>query len=142
MSYLTSNEFKQFGYSPPDGDAFETVEQAAELVINSVTTFYDKDLGSHDLTADVSSSVNFEVQRATAFKKAVAMQIQFMIEANAKSAYQLQQGNLLSYSVDGTSMTFKEGAADAVTSGSTGLINSARVLLGRYGLLYAGVDHS
>ncbi|MCP9357377.1 hypothetical protein KBX49_09070 [Liquorilactobacillus satsumensis] len=142
MAYLTSNEFKQFGYSPPDDDTFKKVEQAAELIINGVTVFYDPDLGSHILAADASSSINFEVQRATAFKKAVAMQTQFLIEANANSAYQLQQSNLSSYSVGNTSMTFKTGAIDTMTSGSTGLLNSARLLLGRYGLLYAGVDHS
>lgn len=141
MAYLTSNEFKQFGYSPPDGDAFETAEQAAEIIINDVTNFYDSNFSVNDLAADASSSLPYRVKRATAFKKAVAMQTQFVLDANAKSAYELQQNNVSSYSVGGTSMTFKNGIADAMTVGSTGLLKTVRTLLGQYGLLYAGVDH-
>lgn len=141
MAYLTSNEFKQFGYSPPDDDTFEATEQAAEIIINNVTSFYDSNFSVNDLAADASSSLPYRVKRATGFKKAVAMQIQFVLDANVKSAYELQQNNVSSYSVGGTSMTFKSGIADTMTVGSTGLLKTVRSLLGQYGLLYAGVDH-
>ena len=141
MAYLTSNEFKQFGYSPPDDDTFETAEQASEIVINNVTSFYDSNFSVNDLAADASSSLPYRVKRATAFKKAVAMQTQFVLDTNAKSAYELQQNNISSYSVGSTSMTFKSGIADTMTVGSTGLLKTVRSLLGQYGLLYAGVDH-
>lgn len=142
MAYLTSNEFKQFGYSAPtDDDVFSQAEQAAELIINDVTSFYDGNFSVNDLTADASSSLPYRVKRATAFKKAVAMQTQFVLDTNAKSAYELQQNNVSSYSVGGTSMTFKSGIADTMTVGSTGLLKTVRSLLGQYGLLYAGVDH-
>ncbi|EJE97700.1 hypothetical protein [Liquorilactobacillus mali] len=142
MAYLTSSEFQQFGYSPPfNEDDFDSAEQSAEIAINSVTSFYDPNLGSQDLVVDVSSSFPYRVKRATAFKKAVAMQTQFVIDSNAKSAYELQQNNVSSYSVGGTSMTFKSGVADTMTVGSTGVLKAVRTLLGQYGLLYVGVDH-
>lgn len=142
MAYLTSAEFESFGYSQPaDSGTFDTAELAAEMAINSITSFYDPNLGSQDLASDVSSSFPYRVKRATAFKKAVAMQTQFVIDSNAKSAYELQQNNVSSYSVGGTSMTFKSGVADTMTVGSTGVLKAVRTLLGQYGLLYVGVDH-
>lgn len=142
MAYLTSKEFGDFGYSPPsNGGDFVKAEKAAEIIINNVTNFYDEVLGGNSLDDDASSSLTYRNQRAMAFKKAVAMQTQFIIESGIDSAYKLQQNNLSSYSVDGTSMTFKTSIAKSMTVGSTGMLKQVKALLGKYGLIYIGVDH-
>jgi hypothetical protein len=53
----------------------------------------------------------------------------------------MQAQNMASYSVGNTSMSFKNGAIDSLADSSTGLANTARNLLGRFGFLYVGVDH-
>lgn len=140
MAYLTSNEYKiMTGQNAPDN--FDELEIDAENIINSVTSYYDPAFGFHDLAADASSSHNYLVQQATAFKKAVALQVKFLNDSNSSSAFDMQQQNLASYSVSGTSMSFKNGAIDNLADSSTGLVNTARNLLGRAGLLFQGVDH-
>lgn len=140
MAYLTKNEYKIItGQDAPDN--FDDAESNAELIINSVTNYYDPAFGLHDLASDASSSTNYLVQQATAFKKAVALQVKFLLDSKTGSAYDMQVQNISSYSVGNTSMSFKNGAIDSLADSSTGLVNTARNLLGRLGLLYGGVDH-
>lgn len=140
MAYLTDNEYKIItGQNVPDN--FDDAESNAELIINSVTNYYDPAFGLHDLASDASSSANYLVQQATAFKKAVALQVKFLLDSKTGSAYDMQAQNISSYSVGNTSMSFKNGTIDNLADSSTGLVNTARNLLGRFGLLYMGVDH-
>lgn len=140
MAYLTNNEYKIItGQDAPNN--FDDAEKNAELIINSVTNYYDPVFGLHDLASDASSSANYLVQQATAFKKAVALQVKFLLDSKTSSAYDMQAQNISSYSVGNTSMNFKNGAIDSLADSSTGLVNAARNLLGRFGFLYAGVDH-
>ena len=54
MAYLTSNEYKiMTGQNAPDN--FDDAESNAELIINSVTNYYDPAFGLHDLASDASS---------------------------------------------------------------------------------------
>ncbi|WP_281829479.1 hypothetical protein [Lactobacillus amylolyticus] len=140
MAYLASNEYKiMTGQDAPEN--FDELENDAENIINSVTNYYDPAFGLHDLAADACSPFNYLVQQATAFKKAVASQVKFLNDSNSSSAFDMQQQNLASYSVGGTSMSFKNGAIDNLADSSTGLVNTAHNLLGRAGLLFQGVDH-
>lgn len=142
MAYLTSDEYKQLGYSPPEGDGeFDKLEQSAERVINAVTSYYDPYFGFHDLQAELNSSNPNISYKAKVFKKIVAMQVDFMRESKSLSNYQLQKDNMTSYSVDGTSMTFNRGASEALTYGYTGVVKPAYFMLGKSGLLYGGVNH-
>jgi hypothetical protein len=140
MAYLTSNEYKiMTGQDAPDN--FDEAESNAELIINSVTNYYDPAFGLHDLASDAISPANYLVQQATAFKKAVALQVKFLLDSKSDSVFDMQAQNMASYSVGNTSMSFKNGAIDSLADSSTGLANTARNLLGRFGFLYVGVDH-
>jgi hypothetical protein len=142
MAYLTFDEYKQLGYSPPEkGEEFDKLEKSAEKMINAITSYYDPYFGFHDLQTDILSSRKSSVYRAKTFKKAVAMQIDFMQSSKSLSNYDLQKNNVTSYSVDGTSMSFKNGVTEDLIYKSTGIFRPAYILLGQHGLLYGGVNH-
>lgn len=141
MAYLTADDFKKYGFLPPDS-GFEDAEALSERLINNVTGYYDQTMNGHDLLADLTSTTSWVARRAQQFQRAVGIQTQFLLDVGAKSNYDLTQSNLTSYSVDGTSMTFESGTIGSLTHGSTGICNETYRVLGQLGLLFAGVDHS
>lgn len=140
MPYITKEEYEQMGFTTPEN--FDELEKKAEQAINALTDYYDPFLGKHDLSADIEGSNKGVSRSARAFKKAVALQVNFMNEMGVTSIYDAQKQDLSSYSVGDTSMTFKNGTVGMVLHGSTGIVNEAYMLLAKYGFMYRGVGHS
>lgn len=139
MPYITKEEYEQMGFTTPDN--FDALEKKAEQAINALTDYYDPYMSNHDLTVDVESSKKGIYKPAKAFKKAVALQVSFMVETGITSFYEAQKQDLSSYSVGDTSMTFKNGTVGVVLHGSTGIVNEAYMMLAKYGFMYRGVGH-
>lgn len=139
MPYITIEEYEQMGFTTPDN--FDALEKKAEQAINALTDYYDPYMSNHDLTVDVESSKNGIYKPAKAFKKAVALQVSFMVETGITSVYDAQKQDISSYSVGDTSMTFKNGTVGVIMHGSTGIVNEAYMLLAKYGFMYRGVGH-
>lgn len=125
MSYLTYEEYKDFGFSEITETEFDRLIKKAGDAIDGVTRDFYQFL---DLESDVK-------YRREKFKKAVAAQIEFFHEAGATTSYSLNEPT--NVTIGRTSM----GGRSTATSDSKQPIVSDDAIryLERTGLLYRGV---
>lgn len=143
MPYLTKSDFEKLGYELKKPDNFDKLLANATTLINQICSYYDPAFAYHDLDADSNSNPDsYLFRQATAFKKAVALEMLFLEDSGYSSAYELAQGTLNSFTVGHTSMSLNPSAGQNLTVGSTGVVKSAYDLLGHYGLLFSGVASS
>lgn len=141
MADITEEEYQQYGFTF-SGTNFDSLANVAEGMINHATSFYDPVFEFHNLANDLASTKPFIQLRAKAFKKSIALQLNLLVQTGSKSAADMAKNDLASYSVGGTSMSFNGSSMAGLVYGDTGIATSAYELLGRFGLLYRGVDHS
>lgn len=127
MALLNKDEFQKLTGIVPDAD-FDKLEKAAEIMINPLTGMY-YELHSIDKDADIN--------RVNWFKKALALQIQYMSDIGASSTYEMAQKDVKSVSIDGTSVSTGTSPTDSATNG---VYNLALEYLFYTGLLYRGIS--
>ncbi|WP_339011324.1 hypothetical protein VNN36_06330 [Lactococcus garvieae] len=127
MAYLTYDEYKKFGYQEVTEEEFKRlVVRASDFIDIRTRNFYR----FHDLETDIEF-------RATQFKKAIALQIEYMSTIGAVSTADIN--NPTSWSLDGVSVS--NGNSRLMDDGTAISIISADAMevLSETGLLYRGV---
>lgn len=77
MAYLTLKEYNAFGYTKLESDTFdELISKASDFLDSQTRDFYHY----NDLEKDIE-------YRKTKFKKAVALQVEYMHQSGAASTY-------------------------------------------------------
>ena len=123
MALLNKDEFQKLTGIVPDAD-FDKLEKAAESMINPLTGMY------YELHS-------IDINRVNWFKKALALQIQYMSDIGASSTYEMAQKDIKSVSIDGTSVSTGTSPTDSATNG---VYNLALEYLFYTGLLYRGIS--
>lgn len=128
--YLTFDEYKSLGFSKiEDEQEFASVEHASEVLVDDVTNQY---YIIHDMKSDP------DTVRVKFFKKAMALQCEYLHDTGATSLYELRQANVKSISIGRTSLS-----TDGISGSNTkGVYTLSMDLLALAGLLYRGVDHT
>ncbi|MDX5065619.1 head-tail connector protein [Lactobacillus gasseri] len=127
MQLLSQKEFQELTNRSTNAD-FDTLEKAAENMINPLTRmYYERN------SIDEDSDTN----RVNWFKKALALQIEYMDDIGATSTYEMAQKDIKSVSIDGTSVSTGTSPTDSSTNG---VYNLALEYLFYTGLLYRGVS--
>lgn len=127
MQLLSQKEFQELTSKSTSAD-FDTLEKAAENMINPLTRMY-YERNSIDEDTDTN--------RVNWFKKALALQIEYMDDIGATSTYEMAQKDIKSVSIDGTSVSTGTSPTDSATNG---VYNLALEYLFYTGLLYRGVS--
>lgn len=127
MALLNKDEFQKLTGIVPDAD-FDKLEKAAESMINPLTGMYYE---LHSIDEDI------DINRVNWFKKALALQIQYMSDIGASSTYEMAQKDVKSVSIDGTSVSTGTSPTDSATNG---VYNLALEYLFYTGLLYRGIS--
>lgn len=127
MAYLTHDEYKKFGYQEVTEEEFKRLVVRASDFIDIRTRNYYR---FHDLETDIEF-------RATQFKKAIALQIEYMATIGAVSTADIN--NPTSWSLDGVSVS--NGNSRLTDDGTSISIVSedSMEILSETGLLYRGV---
>lgn len=126
MSLISKDEFQELTGVVPNAD-FDKLEKAAESMINPLTGMYYE---RHAIDEDTDTN------RVNWFKKALALQIQYMSDIGASSTYEMAQKDVKSVSIDGTSVSTGTSPTDSATNG---VYNLALEYLFYTGLLYRGI---
>ena len=127
MQLLSQKEFQELTNRSTNAD-FDTLEKAAENMINPLTRmYYERN------SIDEDSDTN----RVNWFKKALALQIEYMDDIGATSTYEMAQKDIKSVSIDGTSVSTGTSPTDSSTNG---VYNLALEYLFYTGLLYRGIS--
>lgn len=127
MAYLTYEEYTSFGYEDVDAAEFkDLVEKASDLMDLQTHNFYQ----INPIDEDPSDF------RRTKFKKAVALQIDYMHQVGATTASEMSSPQ--SWSVEGMSVSTGGSGADGNSSASI-ISEDAIWALSGTGLLYRGL---
>ncbi|MFK4955071.1 hypothetical protein ACI1TW_03185 [Lactococcus garvieae] len=125
MAYLTFEEYIKFGYQEVTEEDFKRlVVRASDVIDIRTRNFYR----FHDLETDIEF-------RATQFKKAIALQIEYMSTIGAVSTADIN--NPTSWSLDGISVSNGNSGASGERTISI-VSDEALELLSMTGLLYRG----
>ncbi len=127
MQLLSQKEFQELTSKSTNAD-FDALEKAAENMINPLTGMYYE---LHSIDEDT------DINRVNWFKKALALQIQYMSDIGASSTYEMAQKDVKSVSIDGTSVSTGTSPTDSATNG---VYNLALEYLFYTGLLYRGIS--
>ena len=127
MAYLTYDEYKAFGYEGVNAEEFDKlVEKAGDFMDLQTRNFYQ----INPIDEDPSDF------RRTKFKKAVALQIDYMHQVGATTASEMSSPQ--SWSVDG--MSVSTGGSGAEGNSSASIISEDAIwALSGTGLLYRGL---
>lgn len=127
MAYLTYEEYTSFGYEDVDAAEFsKMVEKAGDFMDLQTRNFYQ----INPIEEDPSDF------RRTKFKKAVALQIDYMHQVGAATASEMSSPQ--SWSVDGMSVSVGSSGGDSDSSASI-ISEDAIWALSGTGLLYRGL---
>lgn len=127
MTYLTFDEYKKFGYQEVKEEEFKRlVVRASDFIDIRTRNFYR----FHDLETDIEF-------RATQFKKAIALQIEYMSTIGAVSTADIN--NPTSWSLDGVSVSNGNSRLADVGTSLSIVSEDAIEVLSETGLLYRGV---
>lgn len=119
MAYLTHEEYKEFGYSEIQEEDFEKlIARACDYLDVQTRNFYHLN--------DLDTDIEF---RRTKFKKAVALQAEYMHVTGALTSYDINTPQ--SWSIGRTSVT-------EAYSGRSIICDDAIAMLSGTGLLYRG----
>lgn len=138
--YLTYSEYKAIGLSDIEEKDYISVEMRAEIQIDSVTNFFYTDGDDHDINIESVSTYKYIKRRALAFKRAMAIIIDYMVRNDVLDSSDIADGGLTAIEMGETHLTASDSGG--VTSSSyNGLAvpKEALLLLGANGLRYGGV---
>jgi hypothetical protein len=129
MPYLTHEEYKEFGYSEITEDDFtKLVGKASDFFDIQTRNFYQ----FHDLSKDIEF-------RKIKFKKAIALQIEYMQQTGATSTYEINTPQL--WSIGRTSVSEASRYSNTGRNEAPSIVSEdAIAALSGTGLLYRGVS--
>lgn len=127
MAYLTHEEYTGFGYSEIDKDVFDKlIVKASDFLDIQTRSFYQFN--------DLESDIGF---RRTKFKKAVALQVEYMHETGATSTYEVNTPQ--SWSIGRTSVTESSRYSNTGRNEAPSILSEDAIsMLSGSGLLYRG----
>lgn len=127
MHYLTYEEYKEFGYSNIKQDEFEgLIQRACDYLDIQTRNFYQFN--------DLETDIDF---RKTKFKKAVALQIEYMYQTGATTSFETESP--LNWSVDGMQVS-NPAKYTSTGSLSPSIISADAIsMLSGTGLLFRGL---
>lgn len=126
---LKKSDYIEFGYinaKDKGDDDFNSLVRQAQRQIDAVTNYFYND---HDFETDWS-------KRVDAYKAAICEQIDFIIKTGITASYD-GGDNFKSVSIGRLSLS---PSVNPVSTTINGVCKEAYRLLGRYGLLYRGVN--
>lgn len=128
MAYLTYDEYKKLGYQDVTEEDFKRlVVRASDFIDVRTRNFYR----FHDLETDIEF-------RSTQFKKAIALQIEYMATIGAVSTADIN--NPTSWSLDGVSVSNDNSRLTDDGTSISIVSEDAIEILSETGLLYRGVS--
>lgn len=128
MAYLTFEEYKKFGYTEiEESDYKQLINKACDLMDVQTRDFYNK----NDLETDIN-------MRKNKFKKALALQLEYMYQADATSTYEVNTPQ--SWSIGRTSVSEASRYSNTGKNEAPTIISEdAMGMLSGTGLLYRGL---
>lgn len=127
MAYLTFPEYQKFGYQEVTEDDFKRlVIRASDVIDIRTRNFYR----FHDLESDIEF-------RKNQFKKAIAVQVEYMATIGAVSTAEIN--NPTSWSLDGISVSNGNNKLTDDGTSISLISQDALEILNETGLLYRGV---
>lgn len=128
MAYLTLEEYNAFGYTKLESDTFdELISKASDFLDSQTRDFYHY----NDLETDIE-------YRKTKFKKAVALQVEYMYQSGATSTYDANTPQ--SWSIGRTSVSESSRYSNTGRNEAPSIIcEDAILMLSGTGLLFRGV---
>lgn len=138
MHYLTYEEFKDIMSGTEITETqFNEELPKAEIQIDAVTHYFYAG-GLHDLNDDVKSNKKFRYRRASAFKQALCLIIDFAIQTGVTNSNDVVSGDVKSISIGRTHIETNGASA---TYGRTAVPDEAISILAYWGLMYRGVPY-
>lgn len=130
MSYLTYAEYDKFGYEKLTNEEFNKfVSKACDFMDIQTRDFYQK----NDLETDVT-------YRKSKFKKAVALQIEYMCQSDSTTTYEINTPQ--SWSIGRTSASEASRYSNTGKNEAPSIISEdAIAMLSGTGLLYRGTSY-
>ncbi|WP_285005086.1 hypothetical protein [Lactococcus formosensis] len=127
MAYLTFDEYTNFGYEAVTSDEFDRLVVRASDVVDVYSRQFYK---FHELDTDVDF-------RKNQFKKAIAVQLEYMATIGAISTAEIN--NPTSWSLDGISVSNGNNKLTDDGTSISLISQDALEMLSETGLLYRGV---
>ena len=129
MAYLTFEEYKGYGYETIDQSDFDKlIRKAGDYLDVETRSFYQFNSLENDLSKF----------RKDNFKKAVALQVEYMYQTGASSTAEINSPQ--SWSVDGMSVTEASRYSNTGKNEAPSIVSEDAVrMLSGTGLLYRGV---
>lgn len=127
MAYLTFDKYTNFGYKAVTSDEFDRLVVRASDVVDVYSRQFYK---FHDLNTDVDF-------RKNQFKKAIAVQLEYMATIGAISTAEIN--NPTSWSLDGISVSNGNNKLTDDGTSISLISQDALEMLSETGLLYRGV---
>lgn len=137
--YLTYPEYSNILPDSLSEDAFKKLISKAEIQIDTVTNYFYGMPNSHVLSDDSVSDYPWLNARASAFKRAIAMTIDYMDSNNVTDSSDVKDGSYSSVEIGRTTLQYSNGNGSSSKSSEFAVPDEALVLLGRFGLRYGGV---
>lgn len=126
---LSKSDYIEFGYVDAKGKSdedFSSMEKQAQRQIETATNYFYND---HDFSNDWP-------KRVAAYKTAICEQVDFILETGITASYD-GGNNFKSVSIGRLSLSPSVNPVDTTVNG---VCKEAYRILGRYGLLYRGVN--
>lgn len=137
--YLTYPEFQSVLPNSVSNDVFEQLLPNAEIQIDTVTNYFYGMPDSHVLDDDAVSEYKWLKSRASAFKRAVALTIDYMDRNSVTDSSDLNNGSYSSIEIGRTTLQSANGGGTSSTSSGFAVPDEVLSLLGRFGMRYGGV---
>lgn len=136
--YLTYPEYSAISNSL-DENAFKKLISKAEIQIDTVTNYFYGMPNSHVLADDSVSDYPWLNARASAFKRAISLTIDYMNSNSVTDSSDVKDGSYSSVEIGRTTLQYSNGSGSSSKSSGFAVPDEALVLLGRFGLRYGGV---
>ncbi len=137
--YLTYPEFQSVLPNSVSNDVFEQLLPNAEIQIDTVTNYFYGMPNSHVLADDSVSDYSWLNARAIAFKRAIAITIDYMDSNSVTNSSDVKNGSYSSVEIGRTTLQSANSGGSSSTSSGFAVPDEALMLLGRFGLRYGGV---
>jgi len=137
--YLTYPEFQSILPNSVSNDVFEQLLPNAEIQIDTVTNYFYGMPNSHVLADDSVSDYSWLNARAIAFKRAIAITIDYMDSNSVTNSSDVKNGSYSSVEIGRTTLQSANSGGSSSTSSGFAVPDEALMLLGRFGLRYGGV---
>lgn len=137
--YLTYPDFQIILPNSVSDDVFKQLLPKAELQIDTVTNYFYAMPDSHVLDDDSVSEYKWLKARADAFKRAIALTIDYMDRNSVADSSDLNNGSYSSVEIGRTTLQSANGGGSSSTSSGFAVPDEVLSLLGRFGMRYGGI---